>query len=82
MATVTTSKIVVNLALNAGSTSSGGMITKNVKLGGTSQAIDTTAYNTDLAASRTKALALAAALAPILNNTVFAVNEITTAELS
>lgn len=82
MAIATLNNISVVLKLNNGTTASGGIKTVNLKLGGSSQAINMTAYNADLSSSRAKALALAGAIEDCLIKSVYMITETTDNEIS
>lgn len=75
MATANLRSIGVILKLNNGVTPTGTVRTVNVALGGTSQKINTTVYNTDLASSRAKAYAIASAIEACLEKSVYYLSE-------
>lgn len=80
--TVSIKKVTGAMLLNNGSTSTGAVKTKSIRIGGTSQNISTSAYTTDLAASRQKVLNISEAAAPCLAKSIYMVKETTENELS
>lgn len=75
-------KLTVNILLNNGSTSTGAVKTKNLKLGGSSQEINTATYSANLTNSRTKVANIATALIPILSKSIYQLVEVQTNQLT
>ena len=82
MATATTRKITAAILLNDGTTVSGAVKTKTIRIGGSSQGISTTTYNADLATSRQKVLNIGSPLSQCLSKAIYDVRETTEASLS
>lgn len=72
----TPSKVVVNIMLNNGTTATGSIKTIAVRLGGSSQSIDQTVYNTNLSDSRTKVWAIKTALASLFAKQIYSTEEL------
>ena len=82
--TVTPRKVIVALMLNNGTTTTGSVKTKSLRIGGSSQDINVTEYTnaSKLDANRTKVLALASALGTILSKSTYYISEQTENQLT
>ena len=75
MARAVPEKVNAAMLLNFGSTSTGSVKTKSLKIGGTSQNIDIAKYQTNVATARDKIVAIATAVEAILANSVYEIQE-------